>query len=279
MMDTDIAMKRCSKCGEVKPMEGFTKDKKRSDGRHPYCRDCRHLQAVDYYNKNKERFALKGKEYRTKYPERKKSCDARYRAENRDKIQSRKKHYYHKNRETILEAQARKIQENKDDYLLWWAKWREKNRELLRNRDKVYYRKNRDHRLEKEKLYRQKRQLIAIDDIRKTMAKWREKNRDKVRAYQHNYRARKRNAVGKVTHQQLMELFRKQKGYCAYCGVKLRNPFTRQGKGAIPHDDHIHPLSRGGSNDISNHCWACAECNLSKGDKMLHEWKVAGRLC
>jgi 5-methylcytosine-specific restriction endonuclease McrA len=38
--------------------------------------------------------------------------------------------------------------------------------------------------------------------------------------------------------------------------------------------DHIHPLSRGGTNDASNLTYACAACNISKGSRTLEEWKA-----
>lgn len=54
---------------------------------------------------------------------------------------------------------------------------------------------------------------------------------------------------------------------CAYCGT-TEGPF---------HIDHIHPKSRGGSDDLENLTVACAPCNLSKRDKTLEEW--GGRQC
>jgi hypothetical protein len=35
------------------------------------------------------------------------------------------------------------------------------------------------------------------------------------------------------------------------------------------HLEHIHPLSRGGSDTLSNRALACASCNLAKADKIL----------
>ena len=37
--------------------------------------------------------------------------------------------------------------------------------------------------------------------------------------------------------------------------------------------DHIVPVSRGGSNDLSNFATACFSCNRSKRDKTLAEWR------
>ncbi len=49
---------------------------------------------------------------------------------------------------------------------------------------------------------------------------------------------------------------------CSYCG-------TGEGPFEI---DHIHPLSRGGGDELDNLCLACAACNRSKSDKTLQEW-------
>jgi 5-methylcytosine-specific restriction endonuclease McrA len=37
--------------------------------------------------------------------------------------------------------------------------------------------------------------------------------------------------------------------------------------------DHVYPLSRGGSHGIGNVLPVCRPCNLSKGAKFLIEWK------
>ncbi|MEO1503139.1 MAG: HNH endonuclease [Pseudomonadota bacterium] len=55
-------------------------------------------------------------------------------------------------------------------------------------------------------------------------------------------------------------------GYrCAYCEKQCYSP----------HVDHIVPVSRGGTHDLSNLTVACPACNLSKGDKLLSEWREA----
>lgn len=50
---------------------------------------------------------------------------------------------------------------------------------------------------------------------------------------------------------------------CTYCGTG-QGPF---------HVDHIHPVSRGGTDDPENLCCSCAPCNLSKSDKTVSEWR------
>lgn len=53
------------------------------------------------------------------------------------------------------------------------------------------------------------------------------------------------------------------RGQCEYCGAE-DGPF---------HIDHIFPVSRGGTNAVSNLALACAACNLSKGAKTVEEWR------
>lgn len=57
-------------------------------------------------------------------------------------------------------------------------------------------------------------------------------------------------------------------GRCWYCSRHL-NPFTNL------HFDHVIPISRGGSNDVTNFVPCCAPCNTLKGTKSLDEWKLA----
>lgn len=56
--------------------------------------------------------------------------------------------------------------------------------------------------------------------------------------------------------------FRRDDYTCQYCGVR----------GVQLQCDHIIPVSRGGSNDLSNLATACRKCNLSKHDKTPEEW-------
>jgi 5-methylcytosine-specific restriction endonuclease McrA len=88
----------------------------------------------------------------------------------------------------------------------------------------------------------------------------------------HNRRALKRNALGSHTKEEVFQQLERQKIKCYYCKKKLS-----KGKDNW-HADHIVPISRGGSNDISNIVIACPPCNMRKHNKYLHEWLDGGRL-
>lgn len=81
-------------------------------------------------------------------------------------------------------------------------------------------------------------------------------------------RARKRDAGGSFTPEQMQEVFKRQRYLCANCGKKLKLV-----------GDHKTPLSRGGSNDIENIEGLCGPCNNKKNAKDPISWaQENGRL-
>ena len=121
---------------------------------------------------------------------------------------------------------------------------------------------------ERKKAYNREWQKANRDKVSAAGAKWRAanldiaaarsrrwyaKNRDKVREWKrqqkHRRRAGLRNAEGSFAAAEFAALG----NVCAYC--------CREGKMTA---DHIVPLSRGGSNWISNIAPACSSCNGRK---------------
>lgn len=151
------------------------------------------------------------------------------------------------------EYAAKKYVENPE----YFQNYREENRDILRQRSNEQYHKNtewyQEYRDTNREYYRQK----AIQ--------WAKDNPVKVRNSAHKRRALKRNSTGTHTAQDILDLYNEQNGFCCYCGVELNDTY---------HVDHVHPLSRGGSNGRENLAIACPDCNRSKSDKLLSEWLV-----
>ena len=95
-------------------------------------------------------------------------------------------------------------------------------------------------------------------------------NRQNRRASSANGRARLRHITGTHTGQQLREQYERQKHKCYYCGEKVAWDEC--------HIDHVIPISRGGSNDISNLVITCSVCNLEKHNKFPWEFSKGGKL-
>jgi 5-methylcytosine-specific restriction endonuclease McrA len=85
---------------------------------------------------------------------------------------------------------------------------------------------------------------------------WHKNNTLKIRANRQRRRARKAEAAGDHTAEQLQARFDYHGNKCVYCNST-----------EDLHADHQIPLSRGGTNFASNMVPACASCNISKGAK------------
>ena len=62
-------------------------------------------------------------------------------------------------------------------------------------------------------------------------------------------------------------MMRSQKNLCWWCGTKITTQY---------HIDHRIAVSLGGSDDLSNLCISCVECNNKKSNKL--PWQFNGRL-
>lgn len=101
----------------------------------------------------------------------------------------------------------------------------------------------------------------ANPELAKSLYKaWAAANPDKVRANGAKRRAQKRNApVNDFSATDWRALCRAAGYRCAYCGKKC--PFRELTQ------DHITPLSKGGSHTLANIVPACGSCNSKKKDR------------
>jgi len=65
------------------------------------------------------------------------------------------------------------------------------------------------------------------------------------------------------------EVFKRDSFTCQYCGKSAPD--------VILHADHIHPVSRGGKNGITNLITACQDCNLGKSNRTLSDKTAAAK--
>ena len=147
--------------------------------------------------------------------------------------------------------------ENADKVAGYEKKWRDANPEKVAAKNKRYKAENAER-------------LAPI--ARERVKEWREANPDAVTKISNARRARKKAAPGSHTTAQLKSLLERQDWKCAEatCRASLREK---------RHLDHIQPLSKGGSNDISNLQYLCPGCNCRKNAKDPLEWaRQNGRL-
>jgi hypothetical protein len=135
-MLTDV--KVCTKCGEGKSPEEFSRDKSTKDGRQYKCKSCNRA----YKEANKERRA----EYQKAYAQ-----------ANKDKKAERNKAYAQANKEKIAEYRKAYYQANTDKHAEQSKAYREDNKERIAERRKSYYEANKEKINEQKKAYYSKR--------------------------------------------------------------------------------------------------------------------------
>lgn len=191
-------VKRCTKCGEVKPLDEFHKDRQNhSNGRVAQCKVCTKKRMQRYYEKNKTQIIARIRKYEQLHQQ---------------EVASRHHKYYLAHREEIIARSAQ---------------WHKENPEKVRIQN----------------------------------AKWNKNHPEKMREIVNRRRARKVAAIGSHTSKDFIELCRSTEWKCLCCDT----PHTVK----ILTEDHIVPLSKGGTDNIDNIQPLCRSCNSSKGVKII----------
>ncbi|MBU0495065.1 MAG: HNH endonuclease [Chloroflexi bacterium] len=127
------------------------------------------------------------------------------------------------------------------------------HREKRYQRNREHYQSYREEESRKSHAYYQTHR----EQIHRKKREWRAANPDKECALHHRRRTRKTEAGGSYTAAQWQALCDHYGNICLWCGRDDRPLFV----------DHVIPISRGGSSDISNLQCLCGPCNSAKGDK------------
>lgn len=127
----------------------------------------------------------------------------------------------------------------------------EKNREKRKAQARERYAANKAHYQEKTRIWRKNNP----EKVSEGHKKWVANNPEKAAAVYRAKRARKKNAAGSHTIEDIASIRDMQKDKCAICCTKLK------GMGQI---DHIMPLAKGGSDSRSNLQLLCSSCNAKK---------------
>jgi hypothetical protein len=114
-------MKKCSKCGILKKLEFFNKDKSSKDSHRSNCKDC----SKSYRDNNKE----KEKIYREENKEKIKEQYESWYSKNKDRIKEVKSKYYELNKEVILEKSSLQYQRNRSKKLDYQKDYQSRNKD------------------------------------------------------------------------------------------------------------------------------------------------------
>ena len=136
--------KTCTKCGVVKPLDDFHRNKDGAGGRRSYCKECVREYTRRYYEENRDKVRERKCRYREENRDKVRESERRYREENRDKVRKSQRRYYEENRDKELDYQRRYREENRDKTLDYKRRYYEENRDKELDYKRRYYEENRD---------------------------------------------------------------------------------------------------------------------------------------
>lgn len=182
-----------------------------------------------YYLAHKDEMNAKFREYH-----------AAHREEHNTKALARR----NENKEASRSASRKWNAEHPEAHRATNSRWRDAHRDELRGRRLAYHA---EHKEKRNAAHRA----------------WSKAHPENGRSNRQLRRARLQGSVGTHTLSEVSAQFEIQSGRCFYCATPLFDGTARK-----YHEEHLMPLCRGGTNDISNIVCACATCNTKKGTKM-----------
>jgi len=160
---------------------------------------------------------------------------------------------------------------NKEDQKQWYINHKEEQTEYkkqyyLNNKEKITKRRK-QHYLDYTEIENEQTKQYYLEHperIKQYMKQYFKtpKGRASQQRGRTNRRVREKNIINTLTTQEWIDILKKYKYRCAYCGCKF-DLFNR------PTKDHIVPISKGGDNVKENIAPACRSCNSRKGNKIL----------
>lgn len=273
--------KKCTKCGETKPLEGFSWAKKNVT-KCSQCKTCAALVSRQWREENPEKFKKQQENKKAKYhenPEPQREQARQWYVDNPERAKKSRKAWYEANTDRVKELDRARRAEFPEKFTEWNRQWRYNNIE----RSRYHRRKYKETHKERVKAVNRARVLERYDEVVAKQREWVVANRGRVRAISKTWADKhpghwRRRELATVTPQWAD---RSKIGAVYAAAVDLARDLGR------PVDvDHIYPIL--GKTVCGLHTQANLRPlgsteNRSKGNKLpghlLHElWETSPRL-
>jgi hypothetical protein len=297
-MDTKI----CPDCTNELSLEFFNKDKSRSDGYYPYCKDCTKVRKLkldgiivtekilngkklEFKNcftchevksfeefdnfkngyKNKSRDCSSCRDIKKRKRKEEKSLkDKEYRIKNKSRLSNYKQEYYEKNKDKLLDYKKEWYEKNKDKHLLKCKQWVEDNKEKVKTYQSEYRVRYFSDKENKLKRINYERTYKKRPEVKTRISAYKrsERGREVNNRAYHKRRSLERKLIATLTKEQWSDAINHFSNICAYCGESTE----------LITKDHFVPISKQGEFTVKNIIPACEFCNYSKNDRDFFDW-------
>ena len=269
-----IDLKRCTKCGEEKPLTGFHRQSASKDGYCGWCKVCKSELRKRWYREHEDEMREYSRNYYRENPDKVKETNLKYQSEHAEQIKARRKKY------TAVHSEEKR-QYDRQRY----TSSTEADREKRLASQRKYRAAHPDKKKESARRYR----AVNAEKIRLSNRRYREKTINERREYNKKYadehpenrraavlrrRARKVGLPDQFTEFDIKRALDYWHGCCAVCGRPLRDLFGE----VTPHLDHwiavSDPRSDNPGTVVTNMVPLCSPCNFTKNARDPIEWLI-----
>jgi len=160
--------------------------------------------------------------------------------------------FYWKHREKIKAQEAKRYRDNRERILARNKTWNAANPKSMKKASKKWAEANPEKSLERFRKYQNNNR----EACRARCRDYQKRNPEVFKAIQNKRRTSKTSAGGSFSVAEWKSLVKQCRNRCLCCGK--RRKLTA---------DHVIPVSKGGTSNISNIQPLCGPCNSSKGTK------------
>ena len=121
--------KPCSKCGTIKPLSDYSRDKKAKDGHFAACKECEKIRRAKWEAQNGDKIKAASKVYIETHKEEIRKRNQRHYQENHDYHIQRKRKYNKEKRKQIAQHKQKYYVQNRERELARCKKWAKENPE------------------------------------------------------------------------------------------------------------------------------------------------------
>lgn len=125
--------KKCARCGEVKPITSFGKDKKRKDGLRCYCKPCASAIVIKWRldNLDLEKERTQKRIWRQNNPDRASEIRKKWYQSNTELCKQLSKKWYYSNPDKVYAYHVKKYAADPEKYKLAASRWAKNNPEKV----------------------------------------------------------------------------------------------------------------------------------------------------